>query len=396
MAVNRYFNPRVYEGQLYTPPVDIVAGALEQAQKKYDVNFAAAEKLRNQFIQSREQDRTRANELQNSINQKVDAIAAKYSGDYSAATKDLYGLQSEISKMFGPGGEAAAIQGNYALEQKSLEDEKARLAKGEITQTQFEDLQGYYKKAPKTMLDPSSNTYSQLNPIALAKYVDHSKIYKETLDKTKPRVISRDRFAGKDGNGNLIYETVKQSGIDANELSQKFKADLLNDDQFMNYAHQAAQMAGQDPEKYLQDLTSQYDQYVIPRDSGLFEDSKSTKLYDDFNYREGVKFGHQKALKAIDFNNSKALAKFKKELDAPNEATSTSSILVPAKGVNSSFKPINPEESVYATVNGISVPVGKIKRDVSVLISKGDDPTVNVPLLASLKEAHPKSNDTDL
>ena len=158
MAVGRYFSPRVYEGSLYTPPVDIIAGALENAQKKYDVNFAAAEKLRNQYIQSIEEDRADANALQNEWNKEVDAIAAKYSGDYSAATKDLYALQSKISRSVGPGGQAAAIQGNYLIEQKSLEDEKARLAKGEITQAQFDALQQSYKNHPKTSLDPTSGT----------------------------------------------------------------------------------------------------------------------------------------------------------------------------------------------------------------------------------------------
>lgn len=212
MAVNRYFNPRVYEGSLYTPPVEFIAGALEQAQKKYDVNFAAAEKLRNQYIQSRTVDRADANALQDTWNKKVDSIAAKYSGDYSAATKDLYALQSEMARSMGPGGQAAAIQGNYLIEQESLKEEKARLAKGEITQDQFNNLQNYYRTAPKTQLDPSSNTYSTLGQIALAKYVDHSKIYKETLDKTKPRVISRDVYAGKDGNGNIIYNTINNLG----------------------------------------------------------------------------------------------------------------------------------------------------------------------------------------
>lgn len=159
MAVNRYYSPRVYEGSLYTPPVQLIAGALEQAQKKYDVNFAAAEKLRNQYIQSRVQDRADANVLQDGWNKKVDAIAAKYSGDYSAATKDLYALQSEMSRSMGPGGQAAAIQGNYLIEQKSLEDEKARIGKaGGITQDQFDLLQETYKKAGKTEIDPRTGT----------------------------------------------------------------------------------------------------------------------------------------------------------------------------------------------------------------------------------------------
>lgn len=226
MPVNRYFNPRVYEGALYTPPVDFIAGALEQAQKKYDVNYAAAEKLRNQFIQSRTQDRARANEIQSEINRKIDGIASKYAGDYSAATKDLLALQSEVSRTFGPGGEAYAIQSNYAIEQKSLEEEQKRLAKGEIIQDQYDLLQETYKKAPKTTFDAASGSYSTLSPIALAKYVSHADLYKAAVDKTKPRTISYDYLKGKDGNGNLVYETVKQQGIDPQELANRVANDF--------------------------------------------------------------------------------------------------------------------------------------------------------------------------
>jgi hypothetical protein len=48
--VNRYFNPTAYEGQLYEPPVQFIAKALESAQKSYDVNYLASEELKNKYI----------------------------------------------------------------------------------------------------------------------------------------------------------------------------------------------------------------------------------------------------------------------------------------------------------------------------------------------------------
>ena len=97
-----------------------------------------------------------------------------------------------------------------------------------------------------------------MNPIALAKYVDHSKIYKETLDKTKPRTVYYDRYAGKGPGGNIIYETIKQSSIDPTELYNKFSTDLENDDGFRNYINQTAQLQGRDPSELMQNLLSDY------------------------------------------------------------------------------------------------------------------------------------------
>lgn len=171
---------------------------------------------------------------------------------------------------------------------------------------------------------------------------------------------------------------------------------MLNDDQFLNYAQQTAQMAGVDVNTYLQSLVNDYNQYVIPRDSGLFEDSKSTKLYDDFNYREGVKFSHQKQLKAIDFNNSKALAKFKKDLTVESEMPSGTSTLVPIAGSNGMFKPVDPEITIYGNIAGFEIPIGKQLRNVDALIKRGENATINVPMLASIKEAHPGMRDTDI
>lgn len=396
MPVNRYYNPRVYEESLYAPPVDFIAKALDSAQKQYDVNLDLAEKLRNQYVQARPQDRARANEIQGDISKRVDDIAAKYAGDYSGATKDLYRLRSDIGKMFGPGGEAAAIQGNYLIEQQSLKDEKDRLAKGEINQEQYQALQDYYKKAPSTT-KAADNTYSVLNPIALAKYVDHSKIYKETLDKTKPRTVSYDRYAGKGPGGNIIYETIKQSSIDPTELYNKFSTDLENDDGFRNYINQTAQLQGRDPSELMQNLLSDYATNVIPRDSGLFENTRSTKLYDDFDYRERVKYNYQTRLKAQELSNSKALARYKKDLTDQSELPIGESVLAPIKGTGSSFRPVSDTIDVPVGIpNGLYQPTIKVPRSVDKYIGKGQDSEVNVPLLASLKTANPKMRDSDI
>ena len=116
MPVNRYYRGSEYRPELYAPPVQFIGAALEQAQKQYDTNFAAAQGMKNKYIQARQQDRSRANELQSQFESRIDQVASKYNGDFSQAGKDLYKLQADMAKLYGPGGEAGAIQNNFALE----------------------------------------------------------------------------------------------------------------------------------------------------------------------------------------------------------------------------------------------------------------------------------------
>jgi hypothetical protein len=140
MGVNRYYKGSEYRPELYAPPVQFIGAALEQAQKQYDTNYAAAQGLKNKYIQARAQDRARANELQQQFESKIDSVASKYNGDYSQAGKELMALQNEMAKAYSPGGEAHAIQQNYMLTQDSIKREQERLAKGEIQQQQLASL----------------------------------------------------------------------------------------------------------------------------------------------------------------------------------------------------------------------------------------------------------------
>lgn len=112
-AINRYYQTTPYQGELYTPPLDLVGKAMEISQQRYDKNLATTELIKNNYINSLPQDRQRANALQEKYNSMVDSVVAKYHGDLSQATNDLTKLQYEIRKDFNPGGETGAIIGNY-------------------------------------------------------------------------------------------------------------------------------------------------------------------------------------------------------------------------------------------------------------------------------------------
>jgi len=221
MAVNRYYKGTPYQGSLYVPPVQFVAQALESAQKQFDVNYQFAGKLRNQYIQARPQDRVRANEIQADIQKRVDEVATKYNGDYSQASKDLYGLQRDISKMFSPGGEAAAIQQNYLTVQQSLENEAKRVEKGEVASEDLNLLRSFYDtKLPPTVLNPATGTYLQVAPKSLPKHYDTGKEFEEFMGKVKPREIERSYPTGKKTlDGYHEFKTEKYSAIDPNEVT---------------------------------------------------------------------------------------------------------------------------------------------------------------------------------
>lgn len=199
--VNRYYKQDPYRGDLYKPPVEFIASALQMAQKQYDTNYVAAQELKNKYATTLPQDRARANEIQTQFESKVDDVVSKFGYDSGAATKELYKLQNELAKAYGPGGEVGAMIQNYSTVQDSLKRERERLAKGEINQAQLALLQNHYQTFEGTKLDPTTGTYKQAPVTDLAQYVDDSKIFEEVLTKVKPRTIERAYKTGRKVDG---------------------------------------------------------------------------------------------------------------------------------------------------------------------------------------------------
>jgi hypothetical protein len=402
VATNRYYRGDPYRGDLYKPPVEFIANALEKAQKTYDSNFVAAEGLKNKYIQTLPQDRARANELQKQFETKVDDVVSKYGYDSSAASKELYKLQTELAKQYGPGGEAGAMTQNYSMVQDSLKRERERLAKGEITQTQFQVLQNHYNKFGGTKLDPTTGTYSQAPITDLAQYIDDSKIFEETLAKVKPRTIERAFKTGRKVDGQWEYMTRKEQFIDPNEVSTAFSQNLLGDDKFSNYVSQLAQMTGSDPNAILNEITNKYTQDIIPSRTGLMEDSRKLDYKDDWRDKENLNFAHQKALEQIRLQNRLKVIQFKEELGSEGANGPVSSYLTLTKAGNNAFKPLPLTEKVDSSGKPLSWMqtewwTGKSEKpmDVNRILSEGRA-GVNIPLLQSIKDANPTAPSSDL
>jgi len=404
MPVNRFYRGSEYRPELYAPPVQFIGAALEQAQKQYDVNFATAQGMKNKYIQARVQDRARANELQSQFESRIDQVASKYNGDYSQAGKDLYKLQADMAKLYGPGGEAAAIQNNFALQQDSLKRERERLAKGEVTQQQISGLEGFYQKQGPTKLDPATGIYSQIRPLDLAKYQDFHKEFEDVLAKIKPRTIERAQRTGRIINGEIESITTKKQYIDPNEVASAFEAAAYNNDALRGYVYQMAELYGEDPGKMFADQIQDYKDFVIPTRTGILEDSQELDYKLDWKTKSDYEFKQQWSLAEKRHQDALKRVKFKDELD--NAGTTNggqSSYLTVAGDANSKFSPI--PEAIDAPMPafdplGITQALGltskKVPTNVSALLANRTNPNYNYDRLESIKKANPNMADSDI
>lgn len=164
MSVNRYFNRRPYEGSFYTPPVDLIASQLDFAQKKYDENYAIANQISLQFIDSLPQDRQAANELQDRYSKTVDDIVKQYNGDFSKAGRGLNDFLYNLKKEYNPGGKAHAIVTRKQKWDSWLGRQQERVGK-ELTGDQLSSAYNYYFNniEPIGEKDPITGAYAEIS-----------------------------------------------------------------------------------------------------------------------------------------------------------------------------------------------------------------------------------------
>jgi len=398
VAINRYSTISEKDFDLYVPPVQAIGAALETAQKTYDTNFMFANELKNKYINARSQDRARANELQTGWEQQVDDLVKKYNGDYSTATKDLYLLQKDIEKQYRQGGEAAAIEMNYNLLEDSKKRNQERLAKGEITQSQYENLYNYVDKNFTGTKKQDDGTYGLQSIPELAKYVDAYKLADDATKNLKPRT-RKETTVSKDANGFLRYDTREVSGIDPTEVQDAIEGAIVSNEQYYNYAVQLAQLAGHDdPYSIIAGEIEQTTRALGPTRSGVFSQTSDIKL--DADPFALAKQKHQYAL-AEEYNKQKgrfALAAAKGELQTP-ESISNIRVLGSVNNDQSKYKPIDvnegirtPGQSKFIPGLGISakVPFTTDKAKLEDVINNPRAyPNVNTDLLKTIKADNP-------
>lgn len=405
MAIGRYFQPTPYEGQLYTPPVDVIAGALEKAQKQYDTNFLLTESLRNKYVEALPQDRAKANERQKQFESQIDATVAKYNGDYGAATADLYKLTSDMRKAFSPGGEMHAIQQRYTTVAESMKAERERLAKGDVTSDMVNLLQNYYYSQPAIEKDPETGAYTPITPVALAKYVNEHELAQKAYDSIPIRKKKVDVYKGIGPTGDYMYETEEVEWKDTNEVVAAIDATLFSSDQYQGYVRQMAELSGQDPEQLVQKSRDIFLSNYLPSRTGVISQSFTVKFEDNWRARKAMDLRNDLIMEREKLKNRIMLEGIKNNTEAMGDRKPT--VLAVARGVSDNL-PDLPE--TYSTKDEISTnPVLKFLAgprpskalDVDKLlkdIESGKPITfqVNPKLLKTIRAANPDLPSKDI
>lgn len=351
--VNRYYDSRrPQQYQFYTPPVDAALDAMKIAQTQYDTNFMAAADLKNKYITSLEQDRATANELQNEWQKSIDDVVAKANGDFSVISKDLYGLTKKIEKDLMPGGKAYAIQDNYRVYQEAQKYNKERLKAGKITAEDFNLLNQHVGQTYKGIgnQDPLTGDYERLLIPELNDYYDGNTVATELLQKLPKRTVEQTVPTVKDGY--ITYSTQKVESVDPKEAQQALVSKLLNDDKFLQYNTQRAQLMGVDPRAYLEKIVTDISTQQVPLYSGTFSDTRGTKISGDPVALQNRKMAndwamqkdrqrHQVAMKALDDK--------KAEMEAAGQNASNLALVSVSDSSTGRYKPIDDKGTIDKT-----------------------------------------------
>lgn len=319
--VNRYFQPTSYQPEFYTPPVEDISKAMEYAQQQYNTNYALTEQIRANQINALDPDKKRAQELQATYDSKVNDIVSKYSGDYSRATKDLNALLSEMKKQYRPGGEIHAIQDNHARYVNWEKEEQERVKSGKVTSGTFNKGKNYIRTKYTGIgdINPETGSYSTLNTIALPEYVDETKLAMDSLDKLKPRKISR-LTPRIDKDGRVYNVTEEVEGIDQNEATLAVQQTLLSDNKWMELASFDALMDGKNPREAIKQKADSLVQATVPLRSGIFNDTykEEYKGLDELT-KLRLQQAHDMRMESQKQANRVKLEQFKHKLENPEE-----------------------------------------------------------------------------
>lgn len=404
--INRYFQPTRYQGDFYTPPLEMLGKALETAQEQYNQNFALSQQIKNKYLNALQQDRAAANTIQKGWETKIDDIVKKYSGDYSQATKDLTLLLSEMQREYNPGGKAHAIEYNYKTWMDNWGKVQEGVQKGDYTADQASVYNEFFNRNYTGVGEPDKTTgaYNLVNPAPLAKYVDEYKLLQEVVAKV-PRRTTKTVVPVPDGKGHYIMQEVEQEYVSPTELQQAASQTLLNNDAWMNYVGQMAAMQGDDPVSAINSALNNAVNNVTPLYSGVFKDMRSAKIETDQiylqNMRDGAAWARMKY--AQDAATNRMLLKH--SLDNP-DPLQEDLMRIGVRSDGNSFKPIDKTEGIVYGPDFLSTlnpwdksTFGKTKKTASIaeVLASPDKfrNTVNVEMLRASREAALKWTDKD-
>lgn len=426
--INRYTQITPYRGDFYTPPLDLLKTTLKEAQTQYNDNYALASQIKNKYVNALQQDRAKANAIQKGWEDNISTIVSKYSGDYSQATKDLNNLLSDMQKQYGPGGEANAIETNYKTWTDHWKTIQEGLQKGTYTAQQAQASQNNFLQNYKGIgqKDPLTESYTQLNPEPLNKYVDEYALMMDVIPKVPKRKQSI--TVPVDGGNGKIFMTQKEvEYVDPREMENAVSQTLLNNDGWVSYIEQLARLQGQDPNQAISDAIGVVGQNIIPAYSGVMSEKQDVKLQYDQTYI--ARLNHSLALQRQRENNDAAMKRVlaKHALDHPELQDPTKEDLarIATRRGAASYSKIDKEMGVASNVKdsrssnlqkGMAALTGALtmnpltgiaaastlvensrSKNVDYILSNSNMfPSINADLLKSAKEAAIKRGAKDV
>jgi len=394
MAINRYFQPTRYQGDFYTPPIELLGEVLQQAQKEYNDNYALASQIKNKYINALAPDRATANTIQSEWEGRIDNIVQKYSGDYSQATKDLNVLLSDMQKEYGPGGRAHAIEYNYKTWTDHWRNVQEGVQKKVYTAQQASALQSQFYSQYKGIgtKDPMTGAYTQANPTVLQPYVDEQEIIQKVIEKV-PKRSGKTVVPVPDGQGRIIMRTQEYDYIDPNDMNSAVSQTLLNNDAWVNYNKQLAEMQGEDPRTYVASAIQNLVQNVTPLYSGILRQVNDVKIDYDQIAMENLRHSHALARQREQDANSMKRMLLKHALDNPTDS-GEDLVRIGTRTSATAFQPIDKTEGLTSGSKFLwpwSDPskdkYQKLSLDQVLSNPKAYSDRYNVPLLSAAKEA---------
>ena len=249
--------------------LEVFAQPLSDMQAKFDTVKADIEAA--DFALSRlNQDDPRAQELIKEMESKRNQLAENLmtTGNYRQASSKL----KEFNKVYNKDEETNAIKSNYETYQKATKEQKERVAKGEITQKDY-DLWDFRVKHSfqGTNYDRNTDSYSNINvhprmknmekelreeSLKLAGMAEYQ--VKDFLDRNQVDAFTQER----------ILTAVKERKLD--QVAKEIEQFLKTSDQYKNWVNEDADYkwyynSNTDPnysENYLNSVVNQYDERI--------------------------------------------------------------------------------------------------------------------------------------
>ena len=249
MSINR-FQKFVNPGQIQVTPWqlpfnELAAGLLgKQAIQDEGIKELDANAELTKSLNSLSPDREKHLLIDNYINQSVDNLSYGVDLTSPEGQSQIQKIKSDVRNLFGPSGEASAIQANYNAFQEWDKSQQERLKKGDISKEFYEAgkntyLKNYADEGGIGQKDSSTGMYNSFKAGELAEYVDAPTTLSNYVKDIKASSKSTE-IDNVTGDPKWIITTANGTkSVTEQEILEIAYGKMLNDDKLKSYYSQA-------------------------------------------------------------------------------------------------------------------------------------------------------------